>query len=177
MPRGGKKGTTLSYPFSLSFALLSPSLCSPFSRDYSHIVLVAAAGDDGGSGVERKLKTFLQTDLMFMFAFVRSSISPAEGRERQPQRGDPFLLLVFRGYGLFSLHGRMEITLVDSHKREREGGADSKGGGMEKNKITRESPRDPSPPFLGPAPICLQTPSISLLRGSCGVCLSGLPCK
>ena len=39
---------------------------------------------------------------------------------------------------------------------------------MEKNKITpdRESTRDPSPPFLGPAPICLQTPSKSLLRGS-----------
>ena len=89
-------------------------------------MLVAAGGDDGGGGgrVERKLKTFLQTDLMFMF--VLSSISPAErGTEREWEGGgqSPFLLLVFRGYGLFSLHGRMEITLVDSHKREREGGA------------------------------------------------------
>ena len=96
-------------------------------------MLVAAGGDDGGggsAGVERKLKTFLQTDLMFMF--VLSSISPEErrghrqkGTEREWEGGSqsPFLLLVFRGYGLFSLHGRMEITLVDSHKRERGGGA------------------------------------------------------
>ena len=44
-------------------------------------MLVAAGGDDGGgggAGVERKLKTFLQTDLMFMF--VLSSISPEERR-------------------------------------------------------------------------------------------------
>ena len=73
------------YPILSLALLLSPSLCSPFSRDYSHIVLVAAGGDDGGggsAGVERKLKTFLQTDLMFMF--VLSSISPAErGTERE----------------------------------------------------------------------------------------------
>ena len=72
------------YPILSLALLLSPSLCSPFSRDYSHIVLVAAGGDDGGGGgggAERKLKTFLQTDLMFMF--VLSSISPAErGTER-----------------------------------------------------------------------------------------------
>ena len=77
------------YPILSLALLLSPSLCSPFSRDYSHIVLVAAGGDDGGggdAGVERKLKTFLQTDLMFMF--VLSSISPARvgGREVSPPR-------------------------------------------------------------------------------------------
>ena len=47
--RAGKEG---SYPIlSLGLGLASSSLCSPFSRDYSHIVLVAARGGGGGEAV------------------------------------------------------------------------------------------------------------------------------
>ena len=83
----------------------------------------------GNGAPRRKLKTFLQTDLMFMFAFVRSSISPAEGGKGSEEGGSdshseatPFSSSFFAAMAFFSLHGRMEITLVDSHKREREEG-------------------------------------------------------
>ena len=91
----------------------------------------------------RKLKTFLQTDLMFMF--VRSFLYLAQGREgkreqpplQQPRaEPTPFSSSFFAAMAFFSLHGRMEITLVDSHKREREGGKRALAWGREKNKIS-----------------------------------------